>query len=68
MPPLTERRTLHISEFENLCMAYIELGLAKKDRALVEAWLRTWETVDAGSEAFKHWQTRTRLELMMMGR
>lgn len=64
---LTGRRTLHISEFENLCMSYIQLGLAKKDRVLVEAWLKTWETVDADSETFRHWQTRARLELLMMG-
>ncbi len=66
--PLTDRRTLHISEFENLCISYIQLGLAKKDRALVEGWLDTWKTVDADSEAYRHWRTRVKLELFRMGR
>ena len=66
--PLTDRRTLHISEFENLCISYIQLGLAKKDRALVEGWLDTWKTVDADSESYRIWQARVKLKLFRMGR
>ena len=66
--PLTDRRTLHISEFENLCISYIQLGLAKKDRALVEGWLKTWETVDADSETYRLWRARVKLDLFRLGR
>jgi predicted Zn-dependent protease len=56
LKPLMQRDTLHFTEFENLCIAYIKLGLANKDRARVTAWLHTWEMVDPESPQYEEWR------------
>ena len=66
--PLTGHRRYHISEFESLCTAYIQLGLAKKDWALAEEWLNNWRLIDADSEEFKFWQARVKIGCFMRWR
>lgn len=68
LQPLIYRPTLHISEFENLCMTYIQLGLASKDRPMIESWLNTWKSVDGDSDTCRQWQIRVKHALLTGGR
>ena len=59
---LTGRRSYHISEFETLCMAYIDLGLGQKNWDLAEGWLNSWQLIDPDSDALKQWRVKVKLQ------
>jgi hypothetical protein len=57
------RGTVHFAGFENLCITCVRLGLAKKDRARMTAWLQTWETnIDSSHSCGMHNQFPCRIE------
>jgi tetratricopeptide (TPR) repeat protein len=43
---LLERRRLHVTEFDTLCAAQIELFLAEKNRDAARSWFEMWEHPD----------------------
>lgn len=57
--PLLQRQRLHITEFNSLCAAEIELCLAEKHEEAARMWLDMWERVD--DENPQLWQYRLRL-------
>jgi Flp pilus assembly protein TadD len=43
--PLLQRKRLHITEFSALCLAQIEIALARKNRQSARNWIGMWEAV-----------------------
>jgi predicted Zn-dependent protease len=44
--PLLQRQRLHVSEFENLCAALIDLYLAEDNCQAAQSWLQMWESTE----------------------
>jgi tetratricopeptide (TPR) repeat protein len=59
LTPLLQRQRLHITEFNSLCTAEIELSLAEKNEEAARMWLDMWERVD--DENPQIWSYRLRL-------
>jgi tetratricopeptide (TPR) repeat protein len=59
LTPLLQRQRLHITEFNSLCTAEIELCLAEKNEEAARMWLDMWERVD--DENPQLWSYRLRL-------
>jgi tetratricopeptide (TPR) repeat protein len=43
---LMQRKRLHVTEFDTLCAAQIELSLAEKNREAARSWFEMWERPD----------------------
>jgi tetratricopeptide (TPR) repeat protein len=44
--PLLQHKRLHITEFAAICVAQIEIALARKNRESAKSWIQMWESAD----------------------
>ena len=58
LKPFSQRKKLHIQEFEQLCQAHIELALANQTPDAAQSWLRMWEQLEPDSDDLSYWQRR----------
>ncbi len=58
---LMQRKRLHYSEYEVLCMAQIELCLAEKNKDAARSWFETWERVDPENPKLEMYRLRVGL-------
>jgi tetratricopeptide (TPR) repeat protein len=58
LDPLLSRKKLHFSEFENLCMALIDLCLAEDNRDAACAWFEMWESTDPDNPKLMTYRVR----------
>ena len=66
LDPLLQRQKLHITEFNTLCNAQIELCLEEKNEDAARMWLEMWEQVD--EDDVRLWSWRLRLNKDSVGR
>jgi len=59
---LTQRKQMHYSEYDMLCMAQIDLSLAKKNKEAARSWFEMWERPDPENPKLEKY--RLRLGLM----
>ncbi len=58
--PLLSHKRLHITEFTALCMAYVELYLAKDLPDAARTWLDIWAEFDPDNPNLHYWQWQLR--------
>jgi tetratricopeptide (TPR) repeat protein len=58
LEPLLQRKKLHVSEFDNLCMAFIELYLAEDNRDAARTWFEMWESANPDNPGLAPYRLR----------
>lgn len=58
LKPLLSRKRFDTGEFMCLCVAQIELLLARKDRAPLSIWLQMWEQASPEHPSLEHYRQR----------
>jgi predicted Zn-dependent protease len=58
---LMQRKRLHYSEYDALCMAQIELSLAEKNKEAARSWFEMWERPDPDNPKLEMYRLRVDL-------